>query len=374
MEKRKPVGILAGLERRFLHQLPNREVRHQQPVELLLDQFRGLAAEHDPGSPQMRLQLIQRRFHLPALLIQRGQFLGRGFLVVQNRRQQTIDRLAVWQPFEAVCNHPHRHSVRAPPPVPPRRIDAAEVGAVGQAFLAGKHQILLDAPEQIGARGPRLAPQRVAEEIAVGQAQHPLAQVRQHLLGEGDFAAAIGAHAGAEQHLRSRFDQRDESQLRIGATATARSRTPVLGCVALLVGNIEGAAIHAHQTPLPIPGALARSPRDGLDHLIMELPQRGGSQPRPRLGDPRVARHSQLYSRLGQPLQPFQQAPQHFPVGRLHVQGQGDDVVDDHLSGQVALPLAGLARRSENSLNLPRREGLGDHTEADVIADSRTFG
>ena len=50
MEKREAVGILVGLQRRFVHQTPDGKVGQQQPVEFLLDQLRGLAAKNDPGS------------------------------------------------------------------------------------------------------------------------------------------------------------------------------------------------------------------------------------------------------------------------------------------------------------------------------------
>ena len=55
VKKREPVWILVGLQRRFMHQTSDGKMRHQEPVEFLLNQLRGLAAENDPGSPQVGL-------------------------------------------------------------------------------------------------------------------------------------------------------------------------------------------------------------------------------------------------------------------------------------------------------------------------------
>jgi len=44
-------------------------MRHQQAVELLLDQLRRLAAQYDLRTAQVGLEFIQRRFDLPAFVI-----------------------------------------------------------------------------------------------------------------------------------------------------------------------------------------------------------------------------------------------------------------------------------------------------------------
>jgi len=60
-------------------------------------------------------------------------------------------------------------------------IDAAEIGTIGQALLAGKPKVFLDPPEQIRARVSGLAPNVEAKEISIRQAQHARLQTgRQH--------------------------------------------------------------------------------------------------------------------------------------------------------------------------------------------------
>ena len=61
MEEGKAVRVFAGLQRRFVHQSTNGEVRHQQAEELLANQFRRLAAQDNLGAAQMRFQFVQRR-------------------------------------------------------------------------------------------------------------------------------------------------------------------------------------------------------------------------------------------------------------------------------------------------------------------------
>jgi glycosyltransferase 2 family protein len=56
---RELVWIFIGLQGRLVHQAANRKVRHQQAVEFLFDEFRRLASQHNLGSAQMSLQLVQ---------------------------------------------------------------------------------------------------------------------------------------------------------------------------------------------------------------------------------------------------------------------------------------------------------------------------
>jgi hypothetical protein len=60
MQKGKTVGILIGLQGRLVHQAPDREVGHQQAPELLFDQLRRLAPQHDLSATQVRFQLVER--------------------------------------------------------------------------------------------------------------------------------------------------------------------------------------------------------------------------------------------------------------------------------------------------------------------------
>jgi hypothetical protein len=61
MNKGEPVWIFVSPQGGFVHQTSNREVRHQETVELLLDQLRRLAAQHNLRPAQMGFQFVQRR-------------------------------------------------------------------------------------------------------------------------------------------------------------------------------------------------------------------------------------------------------------------------------------------------------------------------
>ena len=82
----------------------------------------------------MGLEFIQRRFDLPTLVIERGQLRGGRLLGVENRRQQAIERLAMLCP-QIVFDDPHRDAASALAPIWFGGIEAAQVGAVGQAPL-----------------------------------------------------------------------------------------------------------------------------------------------------------------------------------------------------------------------------------------------
>jgi hypothetical protein len=60
-----------------VHEAADGEVRQHQAVELLPHQLRGLAPQHDPGAAQVRLEFVEGRLDLPALVVQGGQ-LRRG--------------------------------------------------------------------------------------------------------------------------------------------------------------------------------------------------------------------------------------------------------------------------------------------------------
>ena len=61
MQEREAVGIFVGLQGGLMHEAANREVGHQQAIELLPDQFGSFATQDDLGGPQVGLQLIQGR-------------------------------------------------------------------------------------------------------------------------------------------------------------------------------------------------------------------------------------------------------------------------------------------------------------------------
>ena len=67
MEEREPVGILIGLQGGRVHQAADREMRQNQPTELLAHEVWSLAAQDDAGAAQMGLEFIKRGFKPPPL-------------------------------------------------------------------------------------------------------------------------------------------------------------------------------------------------------------------------------------------------------------------------------------------------------------------
>ena len=61
MEEGEVVGVFVRLERGLVQEAANGKVGHQQPVKLLPNQFRCLAAQDDLGAPQMSFQFVQSR-------------------------------------------------------------------------------------------------------------------------------------------------------------------------------------------------------------------------------------------------------------------------------------------------------------------------
>ena len=71
------IGVVAALPGSFVHEGADRIVRQHQAPELLTYQLGRFAAQHNPRAAQVGLQLVERRFDLPALVIQGRQFSGR---------------------------------------------------------------------------------------------------------------------------------------------------------------------------------------------------------------------------------------------------------------------------------------------------------
>src|SRR5271167_1737337 len=111
MEKGQPVGILIGAQGGLVHETTDGEMRHQQTIELLPYQIRRLTAQDDMSAPQVSLEFIERRFDLPAFVIERRQFGGWRECVAQNRGSQPIQRLCPLDSFQAVFDDPYHDSV-----------------------------------------------------------------------------------------------------------------------------------------------------------------------------------------------------------------------------------------------------------------------
>src|SRR4051812_42057278 len=83
-----------------------------------------------------------------------------------------------------------------------------------------------------------LMPERVAEELPVGEAQHPGPQRRQRPVRQRRLALGEAPEAGAEQHVGAVLDQGHEADLREGALAAARRGAAEGGTVLLGIGDV----------------------------------------------------------------------------------------------------------------------------------------
>ena len=81
------LGMRQAMPRNALVQQPAHRVVRQDPAEeLLAHELGGLAAKYAPAPEQMRLELVEDLFDLPALVVQRRQ--------LQRRRLLGIDQAA----------------------------------------------------------------------------------------------------------------------------------------------------------------------------------------------------------------------------------------------------------------------------------------
>ncbi len=58
MKEREPIWIFVGFQGRFVHQTANGKVGHHESIELLFDEVRSFASQHNLGAAQMRFQFI----------------------------------------------------------------------------------------------------------------------------------------------------------------------------------------------------------------------------------------------------------------------------------------------------------------------------
>ena len=151
------------------------------------------------------------------------------------------------------------------PTIAVRGVDAAQIGAIGQWLFARQAGVDLDPPQQIGARAARLLPTaRNRRNCRSAKHSIPLRKALQHGFGQGDLAGRIGPHLGAKQHMGAVLDQRHEAQLRKGALPATGARATEGLLIGALVGDLQGAAVHAHQAQAAVPGPLGGGHRNRL--------------------------------------------------------------------------------------------------------------
>jgi len=117
---------------------------------------------------------------------------------------------------------PAARSVGFMPPVPLRRIDVAQIGAIGQEFFAGHAHILFHPPEQVRACSSRqVAIVREPKKFRSARQSMPFPRRGKHRFGQGDLARPVTVHLAAKQHVGAVLHQGYETNLRICACATA---------------------------------------------------------------------------------------------------------------------------------------------------------
>jgi hypothetical protein len=170
VDERQLIRIQVGAGRCFMNQTTEYEMGEQETVKLLVDQIRSLAAQQDPTASQMSLDLVEGRLDFPSLMVKRGELLGWSLLRVEKGRQQPVNRLGPLNPLQAVVHNPHQEAFLIPKAMPGRRVDLAEVRAIGEKLMAGQDHLLGDSPEQVRSRRLGCPPKLCAVKTSVCQA------------------------------------------------------------------------------------------------------------------------------------------------------------------------------------------------------------
>ena len=90
MDEGQGVSIDPSAQGGVVHQVAYRKVGQHQAVELLSYELGCLASENNAASSEVGLELIEGRFDLPALVVERGQFFRRCGTHVQNGGDETV--------------------------------------------------------------------------------------------------------------------------------------------------------------------------------------------------------------------------------------------------------------------------------------------
>ena len=105
-------------------------------VKFLPNQIRHLASQNDPALAPVWLQVIQRGFSLPSLVIESGPFFG------------------LSDTLQTVLDHSHLDCLALPSPVLHREIKIAEERSIGHFFIRRHEKRLAHSPQQLRACGP----------------------------------------------------------------------------------------------------------------------------------------------------------------------------------------------------------------------------
>src|SRR5262249_59309754 len=116
------------------------------------------------------------------------------------------------------------------------------------------------APEQLAAAGQKGLPQRITEELAVGQQQHARADMAAQTPSDDRFTATARLDHEGEFGATAEFHQADPLNLRERAVATASAAATEGSLVGRRVGDVKGRAVDADQ---------AKSAKGRSGHLVV---------------------------------------------------------------------------------------------------------
>src|ERR1700689_5532059 len=86
--------------------MPYSVMGQEETPYLLLDQFRLSGAEDGAWSALVRIEFVEHKFRLPALVVRRGELDGRDFIRVGDIRDQGYDLFTVSPVRDLVINDP----------------------------------------------------------------------------------------------------------------------------------------------------------------------------------------------------------------------------------------------------------------------------
>src|SRR5208283_3869166 len=160
------------------------------------------------------------------------------------------------------------------------------------------------------------------------------------------------------------------TQLWKGTGSPASRRPSKSFLIFLLIGYIKRAAIQTYQTPFSVPSTFRGFHGNRPYNLIVQLPNGRPPQPTSSLRDTGLTGHLDDNPGPHKPLYPFKKTAQDFTIRRLHVQGEGNDVVHYHMRRKIPLPPTRLPGVSEHRINGAYRKGFRDYSQTNVIRNA----
>ena len=136
----------------------------------------------------MGLDLVEDRLDLPALRVGGGEILGGGEVGVEDGGDQAVDlaglvRIRRLAGLQRVLDDAHGDPLAASAGA--GRGQVGQVGALGQFGDHGQPGVGFGPPQQVRPGRGGGGPQLVAQEVAVGQHQHPRTDLAQQPRGTG---------------------------------------------------------------------------------------------------------------------------------------------------------------------------------------------